>query len=110
MLCSQTIAQDSNPLSTIKWRIEQLALDANEGCAIGDINGDKKPDVVAGRNWYPAPRLQTRPLRTIEDWNGYVQSNGDFLLDVNGDGRMDVIAGSFIPTEVAWYENPAMKA
>jgi hypothetical protein len=106
MLCSQAISQDSNPLSTIQWRIEQLALDANEGCAIGDMNGDKKPDVVAGRNWYPAPDFKPRPLRTIEDWNGYVQSNGDFLLDVNGDGRMDVIAGSFIPTEVAWFENP----
>ena len=43
---------------------------------------------------------------SIEDWNGYVESNGDFLMDVNEDGRFDVVAGSFIPTEVAWYENP----
>ena len=103
---SNTYADETNPLKTVHWKIDQLTLDANEGCAIGDVDGDGKPDVVAGRNWYPAPDFKPRPLRTIEDWNGYVESNGDFLMDVNGDGRIDVVAGSFIPTEVAWYENP----
>ena len=47
------IAQDA--LSTdrplpIRWEIEPLTLDANEGCAIADINGDSKPDIVAGRH------------------------------------------------------------
>ncbi len=92
------------------WRIRPLVLDANEGCAIGDIDGNGSPDIVAGRNWYPAPEFTPRPLRTIEDWNGYVQSNGDFLFDVNGDGRLDVIAGSFIPGEVHWYQNPGDEA
>ncbi len=96
----------ADPLGPIRWRVVSLGLDANEGCAIGDIDQDGKLDVVAGRNWYASPNFTPRPLRTIEDWNGYVQSNGDFLMDVNLDGRIDVVAGSFIPTDVNWYENP----
>jgi FG-GAP-like repeat/FG-GAP repeat len=83
-----------------------LTIDANEGIAAGDIDGDGKKDLVAGRNWYSSNDWAPRPLRQIEDWNGYVESNGDFLWDMNGDGRLDVIAGSFLPTQVHWYENP----
>ncbi len=83
-----------------------LTIDANEGIAAGDIDGDGQADIVAGRNWYRSGDWAPRPLRQIEDWNGYVESNGDFLWDMNGDGRLDVIAGSFLPTEVHWYENP----
>ncbi|MFM2013300.1 MAG: hypothetical protein RLZZ396_2084, partial [Planctomycetota bacterium] len=90
----------------IRWEIEPLTLDANEGCAIADVNGDSKLDIIAGRHWYPSPSFVSRPLRNIDDWNGYIQSNGDFPFDVNRDGKIDVIAGSFVPTEIAWYENP----
>lgn len=90
----------------IRYSIRTLTVDANEGIAAGDVDGDGKPDLVAGRNWYRNGEWEPRPLRSIEDWNGYVQSNGDYLFDVNGDGRLDVIAGSFLPTEVHWYENP----
>jgi hypothetical protein len=92
--------------SKIAWDVKPLALDANEGVAIGDIDGNRSLDIVAGRNWYPAPDFVPRPLRAIEDWNGYIKSNGDFLYDINGDGRLDVVAGDFIGTEVAWFENP----
>jgi hypothetical protein len=94
----------------IRFKPQQLTVDANEGVALADIDGDKKIDVVAGRNWYAAPDFVARPLRSIADWNGYVESNGDFTCDVNGDGRIDVVAGSFIPTKVYWYENPGGEA
>ncbi len=90
----------------LQFDVRLLAVDANEGIAAGDIDGDGKLDLVAGRYWFRNGDWAPRPLRNIDDWNGYVQSNGDYLFDVDGDGRLDVIAGSFIPTKVHWYRNP----
>ncbi|MEM9586784.1 MAG: FG-GAP repeat protein, partial [Planctomycetota bacterium] len=74
-----------------KFEIRMLALDANEGIAAGDVDGDGKTDLVAGRHWFRGGDWAPRPLRLIEDWNGYVQSNGDYLWDVDQDGRLDVV-------------------
>lgn len=107
LLSSLGLAQEvGQPDGSLKWIIKPLCIDANEGIDIGDVDGDQKPDIVAGRNWYASPDFVARPLRSIADWNGYVESNGDYLVDVNRDGKLDVIAGSFIPTKVFWYENP----
>ena len=78
----------------IQFEVHQLALDANEGVASADVDGDGKRDVIAGRLWFHNPDWSARPLRTIADWNGYVESNGDYVMDVNRDGRPDVVAGS----------------
>jgi hypothetical protein len=96
----------AEPKGELQFDIRLLSVDSNEGVATADIDGDGKLDVVAGRNWYRNPDWAARPLRMIEDWNGYVQSNGDYVYDVNRDGRPDIIAGSFIPSEVRWFENP----
>jgi hypothetical protein len=101
--CTST---SSEQRSGVGFTIRPLAVDANEGSAIADVNNDGQIDVIAGRSWYAAPDYVSRPLRLIEDWNGYVQSNGDHAWDVNGDGWVDVIAGSFVPGELYWHENP----
>ena len=94
----------------LKFSHRLLAVDANEGIAVADFNNDGKLDVAAGRNWYAAPDFVARPVRPINDWNGYVESNGDFAYDVDGDGWTDIIAGQFIGTEVHWYRNPGAAA
>ena len=97
-------AQDAR--ESVSFTIKKLAVDANEGIAAADVDGDGRPDVVAGRFWYQNPDWRPRPLRNIDDWNGYVQSNGDYIFDINQDGLPDVVAGSFLPSEVYWFENP----
>ncbi|MDA7915866.1 VCBS repeat-containing protein [Verrucomicrobia bacterium] len=94
---------------SLNWDIRTLTVDSNEGIDVADFNGDGKLDIIAGRNWFAAPDYVARPVRTIEDWNGYVESNGDYAHDVNGDGLIDVIAGSFVGTEVNWFKNPGEK-
>jgi len=91
---------------SLRFDVRLLTVDGNEGIAAGDVDGDGKLDIVAGRNWFRGGEWAPRPLRNIDDWNGYVQSNGDYLFDVDADGRLDVIAGSFLPTQVHWYRNP----
>jgi hypothetical protein len=101
LLTSTTLAGDS-----VNFSIKQLAIDANEGCDIADFNNDGQLDIIAGRNWYAGPDFTSRPVRNINDWNGYVESNGDFAHDVDGDGWVDVIAVHFLSTEIKWYKNP----
>ncbi len=38
----------------LKWRVQQLHKDYNEGIAVGDIDGDGKLDITSGEYWYQA--------------------------------------------------------
>ena len=92
--------------NSIRFTVKCLSIDRNEGCAVADVNRDGKDDVIAGRNWYAAPDFTPRPLRLIEDWKVYAQTNGDHAWDVNGDGWPDVIGGYWFAGQVHWFENP----
>lgn len=92
----------------LKFRVQQLHLDNNEGCALGDYNRDGKLDVSAGEFWYAGPAFtEKKPLRKLEKFQtDYLTNNGEHAHDVNGDGWLDIISGSFADPKVYWYENP----
>lgn len=91
----------------ISWKVQQLHLDNGEGCAVGDINGDGKLDVVAGEYWYSAPDFKQHKVRRLLSFGkDYIQNNSEYLYDVDGDGDLDVVAGAFTLPEINWYENP----
>jgi elongation factor P hydroxylase len=82
--------------------------------AVGDINGDKLPDVVIVKNhdsqliWF---ENNGQPAQD-KSWKRHVLAT-DFkraydvvLVDLNGDGRLDVAASAWIGDQIAWFANP----
>lgn len=91
----------------LQFDVKLLVIDTNEGCAVGDVNKDGVPDVVAGRYWFAGSDFTPRPLRAIAEFGkDYSASNGDFLYDVDGDGWLDVLSIPFMESQLCWYRNP----
>jgi hypothetical protein len=90
----------------IPFEKHTLDLGANESCAITDINGDGKPDIVSGENWYEGPRWTKHKFRSLPYTNNYIDNFSDLPLDVNGDGHIDIVSCSWFAHRLFWSENP----
>jgi 3-keto-disaccharide hydrolase/FG-GAP-like repeat len=73
---------------------------AGHGLGVGDINGDKKPDVVDPYGWWEQPAagaasgVWTYHPEAFGLWTGHASPGGAEMgvYDVNGDGLTDVVA------------------
>jgi hypothetical protein len=89
----------------------------NESCSLVDVNGDGRPDITAGVNWYEAPNW-TKHHAYFEGAERFFDGaeRKEFLhthchevaLDVNRDGLVDVVDSGEQSSiaGVLWYENP----
>ncbi len=89
-------AGKKQPAAGLKFRVQQLHLDNNEGCAVADFNKDGKLDISAGEFWYPGPDFkEKKPLRKLLPFGkDYLTTNAEHAWDVNGDGWPDIVSGS----------------
>lgn len=100
----------------LKFSRRCLMVNPNEGCAIGDVDRDGKPDIIAGTHWFAAPDFIPRPIRDIQQISlgfgskGFYANNADLLYDVDGDGWLDVISGGWTESQLNWYKNPGKEA
>lgn len=111
---SNTIAANAQPGSVkfVKQTLfSQFEEYISEGVAVGDVNHDGLPDVMAGTFWFEAPHWQRHELDTAEihSIGGYGNSFLNYSMDVNGDGWIDFIRVGFPSKEAWWYENPKNK-
>ena len=96
----------AQPSEEIAFRKHTLDLGRNETCAVADLNGDGRLDIVSGENWYEAPEWTKHRFRSFPIWNNYIDNFSDLPLDVDGDGAIDIVSSGWSARRIAWFKNP----
>jgi FG-GAP-like repeat len=96
----------AGPSEEIPFLLHTLDLGRNEACAVADVNGDGRLDIISGENWFEAPQWNKHHFRSFLFWNNYIDDFSDLPIDVNGDGRIDLVSVGWGSQTIAWFENP----
>jgi len=103
-------ASSLHAATQITWKRQQLHGDFySEGAAIGDINGDGKPDVVAGPFWWEGPAFEKKHAYyepKIFSINGYSNNFFAYVHDFDADKKNDILILGFPGKEARLYLNP----
>jgi len=104
------VATQLHAETQITWKRQQLHGDFySEGAGIGDINGDGKPDVVAGPFWWEGPAFEKKHTYyepKIFSINGYSDNFFAYVQDFNADQKNDILILGFPGKEARLYLNP----
>lgn len=76
----------------------------SHGIGLGDINGDKRADVMIKSGWWEAPADRKQPNWTFHAADFGEDCSEMYAYDVNGDGYNDVISASAHRYGIWWHE------
>lgn len=74
------------------------------GVGWGDVNGDRRKDVITRIGWWEAPVNVSRPNWTFHSADLGADCANMFVQDVDGDGDADVLSSSAHDYGIWWYE------
>ncbi|MEQ1821374.1 MAG: VCBS repeat-containing protein [Fimbriimonadaceae bacterium] len=101
-------AQSGPPEVTFKKTVLDTRFVA-EGVAVGDVNRDRKLDILAGNVWYEAPDWKPHeiaPVPKLDPKKEYSNSFHGWTADLNRDGWVDQIVIGMPGEKAIWRENP----
>lgn len=103
------ISRPSDP--TQSWTIHNVSLPAaagtnrySHGLGLGDVNSDKKLDVLVPQGWWEAPSESS-----AAEWKFHAAPLGEncaqmYVFDYDGDGDSDVLSSSAHAIGIWWHE------
>ena len=106
LVCLGIVPSRGQVSDEILFRKHTLDLGRNETCAVADLNGDGRLDVISGENWYEAPAWRKHRFRRFPTLNNYIDVFSDLPLDVDRDGKTDIVSVSYMSRKMAWFRNP----
>ena len=106
LLCLGIVPSRGQVSDEIPFRKHTLDLGRNETCAVADLNGDGRLDIISGESWYEAPSWRKHRFRRFPTLNNYIDVFSDLPLDVDRDGKTDIVSVSYMSRKMAWFRNP----
>jgi len=89
----------------ISFERKTIDLGVSETCAVGDFNGDGKPDIFSGEAWYENPTWKKHVVRHLDEYGTYLASLSDHAMDVDGDGKVDIVSSGWHSKKLWWSRN-----
>lgn len=91
-----------------KWQAHVVSPQSyGHGIGAGDVNGDKRTDIITPKGWFEAPADPRSGQWIFHNELDLGDTGFIHVMDVNGDGRMDLVTSLAHNYGIFWMEHTA---